>query len=90
MNIREAREIVSELKHLERAIKDDRLYTPVQLKVQDYIEARGYLAAIDGPEVRALVEALEHIRRHCDPAALNGSAGVADKALMAFREAVGK
>lgn len=56
-----AREVSANLRHMEQAIKDDRLYTPLELKVQDYIEAQGVLSVMDSPEIRALYEAAKNI-----------------------------
>ena len=48
-------------------------------------QSRGYLSALEGPECRALVEALEKIRRNCTNP---DTCETVDKVLSQYRKAV--
>ena len=50
-----------------------------------FVFSKGYLSALQGQEVRALVEALESMENHCCEC---GDDEVAKKALSLYREAV--
>ena len=71
MNAKQAREIVR-----------DHDYTHLE-----FDEAKGYLAALEGPEVRALVEALERIANQDYRGNRSSESVIAFHALAAWRKA---
>jgi hypothetical protein len=90
MNAKESKEIIKK----PIAMLEDNLDYHLRLK------AEGYLAALEGPEVKALVEALEEVARgrvldnHIDPLECEVSCNcdelISKEALAQYREAVKK
>ncbi len=91
MNAKEAIEIIAHNKkygHKTWAIEAQDIKNRIGFKNETWLEiasiAEGYLAALEGPEVKALVEALEKINENC-----HGDSVVYSRvALSQFREAI--
>lgn len=76
-----AKEILKLHNHLKRLIDQD-------VAVYNYCMAKGYLAALEGEEVRALVEALEQCREEAN--LLSFTDDQAEEVLLQYYKAVKK